>query len=137
MATVGVLNSTKVGIYVGGVLVGHLTDASISMTHDPRETTSKDSQGWKEFLEGIRGATISGTAWYTVDHPQGADDLFALLNSRQQATIKIASSEVGDRAYEINGYITNLNINSPGAEQNVSYDFSFVATGAVTETVVA
>ena len=52
MATNGIINGTKFGIYDNSsgssVLVAFATSGSISINHSARETSNKESAGWKE-----------------------------------------------------------------------------------------
>ena len=59
MASNGIINGTKFGIYSGSTLVAYATSGSISMNHSARETSNKDSLGWKEVMEGQRDWEIS------------------------------------------------------------------------------
>jgi predicted secreted protein len=62
MSTVGesVLNGTKMLLYVGGVAVAGATSHSLSLNMDTRESTNKDSEGWRELMESVRSWTASG-----------------------------------------------------------------------------
>lgn len=40
----------------------YLSDASLSMTSDTKETTNYRSDGWKEFLQGLKSAQL-GVNW--------------------------------------------------------------------------
>lgn len=132
MASTNIINSTLVGMYIDGTLIAHLTDAGISMTHSPREVTSKDSGGYQEFLEGIRGATMSATAWLNKAAGQNDEDIFTLINGRTTATVRWASSVAGDKYYEVSAYVTSFDPSSPGQEDNVSYAVAFQGTGTIT-----
>ena len=59
MATDGVINGTKFGVYVAGTKVAYATSASISMNHNLRDTSTKDSGGWRDQLEGQRDWEVS------------------------------------------------------------------------------
>ena len=47
MATNGVINGTMFGVYAGGTKIAYATSASISMNHNLRDTSTKDSGGWR------------------------------------------------------------------------------------------
>ena len=137
MPTTGVINSTLLKVYVGGTAVTLATDASISITHSPRDITNKDSAGWTELLEGLRGATISTGAMMAYDSAFAVDDLYAMVSGRTTAVVMFSTEVTGDTFYSGNAYITSLEQNSPGAEDNATYSASFQLTGAITEGTVA
>ena len=136
MASTNITNSTLVGLYIGGTLVAHLTDASMEIGHSPRDITSKDSAGWAESLEGLRNSTLSCTAWLNEAAAQNAEDIFALISTRATASVKWGSSVSGDLAYTVTAWVTSLSLNSPSQEDNVSYSISLQGTGSVAEAAV-
>ena len=48
----GQLNGTELGVYVGGTLVAYSTNATLNVNHSTRSTTSKESGGWEDNMEG-------------------------------------------------------------------------------------
>ena len=69
MPTTGIINSTAMAVYVNTtgttyVKIAYSTDASISISSDMRDITTKDSSAWREVLPGLRSATISISALY-------------------------------------------------------------------------
>jgi predicted secreted protein len=62
MATTGVVNTTLFTFRAGGsggTVVSNQNDFSISFTHEPRDTTTKDSGGYRTLLEGLRSYEVS------------------------------------------------------------------------------
>ena len=59
MATNNVINGTKFGVYAAGTKIAYATSASISMNHNLRDTSTKDSGGWRDQLEGQRDWEVS------------------------------------------------------------------------------
>ena len=58
-----IVNSTLLKIYAGATadpsaVIANCTDASLSITHDLRDITTKDSAGWRELNEGLRSFSI-------------------------------------------------------------------------------
>lgn len=132
MATTAVMNSTRMAMYVGGTIVGESTDASLSITMEPRDVSNKTSEGWRELLEGRRSWSGSASGMYIPnDSNYNFDDIFSTYVNRDQVTIRIASSEAGDVYYEGSAYITSANLNSPDSEDNVTFDISFEGTGVL------
>lgn len=132
MATTSVINSTALKVYVDGTAVAHCNDASLSFSHSPRDITTKDSGGYRQLLEGLRSATMSGSALFAYDSAYGDEELYALLVGRSECVVRLDTGVSGDRYYSCSARITQLDINSPGAEDNAGLSFTFESSGAFT-----
>ena len=131
MATTNILNSTNGAITIGGTVMAELTGCSLTITHSPRNTTNKTSQGWRELLEGLREWSMSATAMYI---PNGTfNTVFAAYSGRTQVTLVFESTEASDDSYTGTAYFTNGTLDSPAQEDNVTFDVSFDGTGALAE----
>lgn len=130
----GVMNTTAMLLRLGGATINLLTDASCTFTHEPRRTTSKDSQGYNTYLEGIRDWTVSGTAWYADDATVGTDEILALaITTRATGTVLLGTGVIGNQHYTGSAWLTQWEISSPNAEENVTYSFTLQGTGALTK----
>lgn len=131
MATTNIMNSTNGVLMLEGVVIAELTGCQISITHSPRNVTNKESQGWKELLEGLREFSASASFMYI---PNGSwATIFAAYTGRTQLTLRLASTEAGDDYYEGEVYFTSGTLDSPAQEDNVVCDVSFDGTGPITE----
>jgi len=71
MAATSIMNSTDVVIQIsedGGTtydIIGRATSASLSVSMETRDITSKDSAGWQENLEGLKSWSLSGDGLVT------------------------------------------------------------------------
>lgn len=72
MANEGQLNGTELGCYVAGVLVAYSTNATLNVNHSTRSTTSKESGGWEDNMEGLRNWDVSCDALYAWTDPAGS-----------------------------------------------------------------
>jgi predicted secreted protein len=136
MATVSVINSTKLRIYVNGVALGHSNDASITIQHSPRDITTKDSAGWRELLEGLRQGSFSSGALLAHDAANGVTQLFTAMENRSKVTIRFSTEENGDKFFQAQAYITSLEQNSPSQEDNASYTVSGEFTGVISSNTI-
>lgn len=139
MATTGPINTTALVLQVRTstgpdvyTTVAHSQDASLSLSHDVRDITTKDSAGWAEFLEGLRGAEMSISGLYAYDDTQGADYLADVLIDRTTVRVRFTTAVTGDKYYLATGYITSCELSSPGAEDTATYSASVKITGAIT-----
>jgi|SRR6056297_75053 len=137
MPTENVINTTLLRVKVDGNAIARANDASISFTHDTRDITTKDSGGYRELLEGLRSAEASTSGLYAYDDTNGGDSLFADLKGRNQVEIEFTTDETGDTVYTVDAYITSLELNSSGQEDNAGYSASFACTGEFTSSTVS
>ena len=145
MAATSIMNSTDVVIQISedsGTsydIIGRATSASLSVSMETRDTTTKDSAGWQENLEGLKSWSLSGDGLVTYsitgdyDTP---DDLFTLLSNRTLVKVKFGSETSGEIDYTGDAYLVSYE-QEAGVEENVTYSFSFTGTGTLTQASVA
>tara|TARA_R100001530_G_scaffold136373_1_gene116810 strand:+ start:291 stop:722 length:432 start_codon:yes stop_codon:yes gene_type:complete len=143
MATSGIINGTKFGIYEDSKLVAYATSGSISINHSARETSNKEDLGWKTVMEGQRDWEISVEGMVAfLDLSAGAiagstvDELFtSYITTRGTYTISFESSESGDKKWSGKGYISSISMDAPN-EESTTYSVSFTGTAALTMATV-
>ena len=145
MPATSIMNSTDVVIQIseddGSTydIVGRATSASLSVSMETRDTTTKDSAGWQENLEGLKNWSLSGDGLVTYsisgdyDTP---DDLFTLLSNRTLVKVKFGSATSGEIDYTGDAYLVSYE-QEAGLEENVTYSFGFTGTGVLTQASVA
>jgi len=139
------MNSTDVVIQISeddGTsydIIGRATSASLSVSMETRSTTTKDSAGWDENLEGLKSWSLSGDGLVTYsisgdyDTP---DELFTLLSNRTLVKVKFGSATSGEIDYTGDAYLVSYE-QEAGVEENVTYSFGFTGTGVLTQASVA
>ena len=143
MASNGIINGTKFGIYDDAKLVAYATSGSISINHSARETSNKEDGGWKTIMEGQRDWEISVEGMVAfVDLSGGAiagstiDEIFTnYITTRGTFTISFESSESGDKKWSGAGYISSISLDAPN-EESTTYSCSFTGTAALTQATV-
>ena len=145
MPATSIMNSTDVVIQIseddGSTydIVGRATSASLSVSMETRDTTTKDSAGWQENLEGLKNWSLSGDGLVTYsisgdyDTP---DDLFTLLANSTKVKVKFGSATSGEIDYTGDAYLVSYE-QEAGVEENVTYSFGFTGTGVLTQASVA
>ena len=145
MPATSIMNSTDVVIQIseddGSTydIVGRATSASLSVSMETRDTTTKDSAGWQENLEGLKNWSLSGDGLVTYsisgeyDTP---DDLFTLLSNRTLVKVKFGSATSGEIDYTGDAYLVSYE-QEAGVEENVTYSFGFTGTGVLPQASVA
>lgn len=133
--TTGIVNGTDLLLYVGGTAVAHSKSHTLSVSHEPRDATTKDSNGWDESLEGMRSWSIDGEALQAFDANYGHSDLLALITTRTKVTVKFSTEVTGDSYWTGEAWLTACELEA-GTEESASYSFSFKGTGALSENTV-
>lgn len=135
MASTGILNGTKAIVQVGGTAIAHLTSNGIDFSHSTRDTSSKDSAGWKEGAEGQKSWSMSAEGYFAEDASYGYSDLFTAFKDRTKLTVTYTTDETGDLEYSGDCYITSLT-RSDGMEDSTTFSVSLEGTGPVTATTI-
>ena len=143
MATNGVINGTKFGVYVAGTKIAYATSASISMNHNLRDTSTKDSSGWRDQLEAQRDWEVSVEGMLIfVDGSGGAisnltmNELYSTyIASRTEFTLMFSTEESGDIKWSGQAFLTSLSADTPN-EDSSTWSGSFSGTGALTQATV-
>ena len=144
MATNGILNGTLFGVYEGSTLVAYATSGSITINHNLRDTSTKESGGWKDQLEGQRDWEVScdGMVAFLTSPSGGAvsgktvDEMFtSYIATRTTLTVSFESSETGDYKWSGSSFLTSISMDAPN-EESATYSMSFSGTGALTQASV-
>lgn len=136
--TPGIFNGDLILLDVGGNAIAHSTDATLSVSKDAPETTTKDSGGFKEhLLDGNRSweMSISGLVTFDAANNTPEDLLDTWLNNTAIA-MKFTTSNIGDTEYSGSVTLTSWSENAP---QNapVSYECTFTGNGELTKALIA
>ena len=142
MATSGVINGTKFAVYAGATKIAYATSASISMNHNLRDTSTKDSGGWRDQLEGQRDWECSVEGMLIFEEAGGAiagltmDELYtAYIATRTVLTLKFSTEETGDIKWSGQAFLTSLSADTPN-EDSSTWSGSFSGTGVLTQATV-
>lgn len=122
--------------------VGSLLEWTLSVETDPREVTTKDSAGWREFDPDALKEFSGSANGLTIDTANDAGRQ-ALVDALMNGTILKARFNIeadqatgtpvtGSPEYVGDIIITSREISSP-EEDSVASDISFQGTGALTE----
>lgn len=142
-ASTSVMNSTDVVIQVSSddvtyEIIGKMTSASLAVSMGTRDTSTKDSAGWMEVLEGQKSWTLSGEGLVVYSNSGKAtpDDLFTFVSNRTKVYVKFGSTTTDEIAYSGQGYFTEFS-NDSSFEDNATFSFSFQGTSTLTQAAVA
>lgn len=142
MATAGVINGTKFAVYAAGTKIAYATSASISMNHNLRDTSTKDSGGWRDQLEGQRDWEVSVEGMLIFTESGGAiagltmDELYSTyIATRTVFELKFSTEVSGDIKWTGNAFLTSLSADTPN-EDSSTWSGSFSGTGVLTQATV-
>ena len=144
MPATSIMNSTDVVIQISeddGTsydIIGRATSASLSVSMETRDITTKDSAGWQENLEGLKNWSLSGDGLVTYSisgEYETPDELFTILSNRTAIDVKFGSMTTGEIDYSGKAYLVSYE-QEAGVEENVTYSFSITGTGVLTQASV-
>ena len=133
MATTGVFNGTNLILTVEGATVGHTTSCSMSLSMDTPEATTKDSNGFSEYIGGVKGGEVSFEGLVAYDDTANAIEFADYLLARTQLTCVFGTAETGDAVYTAEGFLSRVEM-SAEMEAAVTYSGSITLTGAITKS---
>jgi predicted secreted protein len=138
-----VFNATDAKLYKAGTpdqLITKTRTASFNMTAATIDVTTKDSNGWREILLGLRQA--SGSVEGLIDYAEGGtdlnvDQLTAAFMAREKLSLKfkLASATVGSEIISFDCFLTSLP-RTFNMEEAASFSVDFEVTGVPTFTTV-
>ena len=133
MSTTGVFNGTNLILTVEGATVGHTTSCSMSLSMDTPEATTKDSNGFSEYIGGVKGGEVSFEGLVSYDDSANAIEFADYLLARTQLTCVFGTAETGDAIYTAEGFLSSVEM-SAEMESAVTYSGSITLTGAITKS---
>ena len=114
------------------VTLGHTTSATLTITHDLPESTSKDSSGFQEVISGLRSGEISFEGLVDYTDTLNHDEIFTMVSNRSKVDFTFGTIIKGDAFLSGEGFISSLEINAD-MESAVTFSGTIVTTGAITQ----
>ena len=112
----------------------HATSASLSISQDLRDSTTKSSGGFQENLAGLRSWEVSGDGFVdfttSTSNTINTTALIALMLTAQADAVVEVSFGVGATTYDGLAFLTSLSMDA-GVEENATYSVSLTGTGAI------
>jgi TP901-1 family phage major tail protein len=135
MPTTGVFNGTNLILKFHStdgseVAVGHSTSASLSLSADLPDATTKDSSGFNEVIAGTRTGELSFEGLVAYDDSNNAVEAADYLIARTKVFWEFGTAVSGDEVYSGAGFINAVEM-SAEMESPVTYSGSITVTGAI------
>ena len=117
--------NTTAGSAPSDVLL-HCTSASLSITRDLRDSTTKASGGWQNNLPGLKSWEISGDGFVDFDGTMDTKDLITEMISATPQ-VEVSFGVAGSGVFTGQAIITSISIDA-GVEENATYSISLQGT---------
>ena len=133
MATTGVFNATNLILKLENNTLGHSTSATLSLSNDLPEATTKDSSGFQEVIAGVISGEISFEGLVAYDDSLNVIELNDYILARTQLTAVFGTAVYGDDVYTAEGFLSSVE-NTADMESPSSYSGSITLTGQITKS---
>ena len=113
-------------------LLLHATSASLSVSRDLRDSTTKSSLGFSESLAGLKSWEMSGDGFvdFTTTGDQNAKQLLDQMLLDDPIVEVSFGLTGGSVEYTGTAFITSMSIDA-GVEENATYSLSLTGTGSI------
>jgi len=111
------INATSFLLLKEETVLGHSTGTVINLQQDLSDATTKDSQGWQEFLSGIRSGTIRAEALTDYSDQLNFRQFEQMLITRQTAEFYFKQPISEKIFFKGFGFVTN--VSEVGQSENV------------------
>ena len=125
------------------VMVDNITDCSISVTSEMKDTSVKENGGFRAVLPGRVSATVNFTAYFEEAATTGYVQImpFQLAGTKLDAkfTQMIGTSTAensGDHAFSFEAYVVSCDLNG-GVEDTATYSVSLEVVGTITYAAIS
>ena len=107
----------------------HCTSASLSVSRDLRDSTTKSSLGWQTNLPGLKSWEISGDGFADFSGTNDIKDLIdeMILDSNPEVKVSFGTSS---GIYSGTAIISSASIDA-GVEENATYSLTLTGTGTL------
>ena len=147
--TTGLINGSNLRIMLDGdggtpVMVDNVTDCSISVSSEMKDTSVKEDGGFKAVLPGRVAVTVSFTAYFEeADATSGYASVVewqlngTKLNAKFTQMVGTATTEnSGDHAFVFDAYVTSCDLTG-GVEDTSTYSVTLEAVGTVAYAAIS
>ncbi len=120
-------------------LVAHLTNIGLSFSGETINLTSKDNNGFRDFIMGLKSFSLSLEGFVdfqTSTDQRNFDDFMTAARAGTSLTVLIKNSTVGDSTIQGTAFVTALELTS-GTEEGATFTASLEVSGDITPGVVA
>lgn len=121
-----VLNGNSIGVYVGGQLIGCLTNATFNSTNTTIDVTCKDNNGQRAVLPSGNSATVEFEGLYNPSSTYALDDLIDIHKNKTEVSIGIGDQT--NLTIYAQAYLNTLSFTGP-LNAATTFSGTFEVTG--------
>tara|TARA_R110002096_G_C14106000_1_gene679264 strand:+ start:110 stop:514 length:405 start_codon:yes stop_codon:yes gene_type:complete len=125
------------------VMVDNITDCSISVSSEMKDTSVKEDGGFKAVLPGRVSATVNFTAYFEEAATTGYVQImpFQLAGTKLDAKFTqmlgtLTAENAGDHAFSFEAYVVSCDLNG-GVEDTATYSVSLEVVGTITYAAIS
>jgi hypothetical protein len=107
------VNGNDVGIYVEGVLIGCLTNATFSSSNQEIDVTCKDDSGARKILPGGQTGEITFEGFFDPAATYGFQDLVDLNKNRTRSWVKMYYAGTDALSITCYAYLNQIELTAP------------------------
>lgn len=129
-----VINGNDIGVYVGGQLIGCLTNATFNSTNTTVDVTCKDNSGQRAVIPSGNSATIEFEGLFNPSSTYGLEDLLQIHKNKTEITVAIGNSNYASTStihVTAQAYLNTLSFTGP-LNAATTFSGTFELTGAWT-----
>lgn len=112
--------------------IAHCTSASLSVSMDLRDSTTKSSLGWQANLGGLKSWELSGEGFVEIAGVSGKADSEELFTTMIAGSAVECDFGLSGMLYRGSAIITSFSLDA-GVEENATYSISLTGTGVLTQ----
>lgn len=121
-----VINGNNIGVYVGGQLIGCLTNATFNSTNNTIDVTCKDNNGDRAILPSGNTATVDFEGLFNPSSTYGLTDLLDIHKNKTEVSIGIGDQTT--LTIYAQAYLNTLSFSGP-LNAGTTFSGSFEITG--------
>ncbi len=125
------------------VMVDNITDCSISVSSEMKDTSVKEDGGFRAVLPGRVSATVNFTAYFEEAATTGYVQImpFQLAGTKLDAKFTQmigtdTTENTGDHAFSFEAYVVSCDLNG-GVEDTATYSVSLEVVGTITYAAIS
>jgi predicted secreted protein len=121
-----VINGNNIGVYVGGQLIGCLTNATFNSTNNTIDVTCKDNNGQRAILPSGNTATIEFEGMFNPAATYGLQDLIDI--HKNQTEVSVGIGDQTNLTIYAQAYLNTLSFTGP-LNAGTTFSGTFEVTG--------
>ncbi|MFZ2905326.1 MAG: phage tail tube protein [Cyclobacteriaceae bacterium] len=125
-------NASRVRLKIGSVAIEDLENCELNIDAETIDVTTMESNGWSEFLHGVKNWTMTGSGIVDFGATEGVDEIADDIIAGAIGSVEFTTTQTGDTKFSGSALYTNLKIGAE-VEGKCTFSFSLQGTGVLTK----